>query len=60
MATIWFLKEGEIQQGPLAAEMSVQWYEKSLAFRSDNWIANLATSTYTIGEKSKMGRIASS
>jgi hypothetical protein len=55
MATIWFLKEGEIQSGPPIEEKSLDWCIKNLGLRSDNWLTDLPTKNLTVGEKSKTG-----
>lgn len=55
MATIWFLKEGEIQVGPPKGEKPLDWCVENLGLQPDNWITDLATKNLTIGEKSKAG-----
>jgi hypothetical protein len=55
MATIWFLKEGEIQTGPAEAEKPLDWCIKNLGLRQDNWWADLTTTSIVIGEKAKGG-----
>ncbi len=51
MATIWFVKEGEIQKGPSIAERSIDWCINKLGLKESDWIADLSTRKLTIGSK---------
>jgi hypothetical protein len=55
LATIWFLKEGELHAGPSIERKSLDWSVENLGLRPDNWIADLPTKNLTIGEKSEAG-----
>ena len=50
MATIWFVKEGEVQKGPAMATQPLDWCVTTLGLRPDNWVTDLATKKQTIGE----------
>jgi len=55
MASIWFVKEGEIQKGYPIAQKPVGWCVKNLGLPSDNWIAGLGQTSLTIGQKTILG-----
>ena len=54
MATIWYMKEGEIQRGSAAGERSIDWCVEQVGLKESNWIAGLETRNLTIGEKTPM------
>jgi len=55
MATIWFLKEGEIQRGPAIAKRSIDWCVDELGLKEIDRIADLNVRNLTIGKKVQMG-----
>jgi hypothetical protein len=55
LATIWFLKEGELHAGPSIERKSLDWCFENLGLRPDNWIADLPPKNLTIGGKSEAG-----
>ncbi len=54
MATIWFLKEGEIQRGPAIARRSIDWCVDKLGLKESDLIADLNERNLTIGKKVQM------
>ncbi len=54
MATIWYLKEGEIQRGPSIAERSIDWCVDILGLKESDLMTGLETRGLTIGEKTPM------
>lgn len=57
MATIWFLKEGEIQRGPAIANRSIDWCLDKLGLKESNRIADLNERNLTIGKRSRYGEL---
>ena len=57
MATIWFLKEGEIQRGPAIAKRSIDWCVDKLGLKESNRIADLNGRNLTIGKRSRYGEL---
>ncbi len=57
MATIWFLKEGEIQRGPAIAKRSIDWCVDKLGLIESDRIADLNERNLTIGKKVQMGEL---
>lgn len=57
MATIWFLKEGEIQRGPAIAKRSIDWCVDKLGLKESNRIADLNERNLTIGKRSRYGEL---
>lgn len=55
MAIIWFVKQGQIQVGPSAAEKSLDWCVKNLGLSADDWIANLEQSNLIMGQNRNPG-----
>jgi hypothetical protein len=51
MATIWFVKENEDENGLAMASKPLEWCVSKLGLRPDNWLTDLATKKLTIGEK---------
>jgi hypothetical protein len=50
MATIWFVKDGEVQNGPAMATKPLDWCVSTLGLCPDDWVTDLATKKLTIGE----------
>ena len=57
MATIWFVKEGEIQVGPPIAQRSVDWCVENLGLQASNWITGPKRTHLVIGQKMPLGAL---
>jgi len=50
MATVWFLKEGDVQLAFPIARKPLEWCVKNIGLRPDNWRADLARKNLTIAK----------
>src|ERR1044071_7975248 len=50
MATIWFVKEGEVQNGPAMATQPLDWCVSKLGLGPNNWVTDLVTKELRTGE----------
>ncbi len=57
MATIRFLKEGEIQRGPAIARRSIDWCVDKLGLKESDRIADLNERNRMIGKKVQIGEL---
>ena len=55
MATVWFLKEGDVQSAFPIARKPLDWCVKNIGLRPDNWRADLARKNLTIAKNSTTG-----